>query len=191
MQLKCRVCHQENETIQHLLACCPRLSISMYLPVRHNAVAMVIYKMLTKIQDNTVQEVYKNAEYEIWWDVKISTKPAVKHNKPDMFLWRFEEKKAFIIDIVVGLDINTDKNYSLKLDNYLPLSVEMKRLYNSYTFEIIPIVVGATGLIPKSFSRNLSKIGIQHFEISKTVEQCQKAAIFGSVKIIKSAMSYS
>ena len=191
VQLKCRVCHVENESIQHLLACCPRLSITMYLPVRHNAVAKVIYRMLTKLTDKATKEVYKNDEFEIWRDTKVSTKPTVKHNKPDMLLWRYQEKKVFIINIVVGLDTNCDKDYASKLDNYLPLSVEMKRLYTTYSFEIVPIVVGATGVIPKSLKKSLLKIGVPTHEISKTLELCQKAAIFGSVKIIKSVMKYT
>ena len=90
VQLKCRVCHLENESIQHLLACCQRLSITMYLLVRDNDVAKVICRVLTNLTDKSREEVYKNDEFEIWWDIKISTKPAVKHNKSDMLLWRYQ-----------------------------------------------------------------------------------------------------
>ena len=132
----------------------------MYLPVRHNVVAKVIYRMLTKLTGKATKEVYKNDEFEIWWDTKVSTKPTVKHNQPNMLLWRYQEKKVFIIDIVVGLDTNSDKNYASKLVNYLPLSVELKRLYTTYSFEIVPIVIGATGVIPKSLKKSLLKIGV-------------------------------
>ena len=159
--------------------------------MQHNAVAKVIYRMLTKLTDKATKEVYKNDEFEIWWDTKVSTKPTVKHNKPDMLLWRYQEKKVFLIDIVVGLDTNCDKNYASKLDNYLPLSVELKRLYTTYSFEIVLIVVGVTGVIPKSLKKSLLKIGVPTHDITKTLELCQKAAIFGSVKIIKSAMKYT
>ena len=43
---KCRLCKTENETIHHIIACCPKLSASMYLPVRHNKVAKVIYEAI-------------------------------------------------------------------------------------------------------------------------------------------------
>lgn len=46
--LSCQVCHQSCKTMQHLLASCSGLSASMYLPVRHNAVAMQIYFELVK-----------------------------------------------------------------------------------------------------------------------------------------------
>ena len=43
---KCRPCKTENKTIHHIIACCPKLSPSMYLPVRHNKVAKVIYVVI-------------------------------------------------------------------------------------------------------------------------------------------------
>ena len=40
---KCRFCHQRTEDIFHLLGSCGCLSAGMYLPMRHNMVAMVVY----------------------------------------------------------------------------------------------------------------------------------------------------
>ena len=34
---------RQNETIHHIIACCGKLSASMYLPVKYNEVAKVIY----------------------------------------------------------------------------------------------------------------------------------------------------
>ena len=125
---RCRVCHQETETIQHVLACCDRLRISLYLPVRHNAVvAAVIYHHLTLSKSREILSVYKDDSIELWWDTKITTKPALPHNKPDLVLWRLNEKRVFIIDVVVGLDVNVEKNYKTKQDNYLPLCTELRK----------------------------------------------------------------
>ena len=187
---RCRVCHQETETIQHVLACCDRLRISLYLPIRHNAVASVLYHQLTKAEGKTIQTVFKNENIELWWDVKISTKPSLAHNKPDLLLWRLDEKRAFVIDVVVGLDVNVEKNYKAKLDNYLPLCVEMKKLYPEFSFEVVPIAIGATGLVMKKLSADLEKIGIEKAKVNKCIVLSQKAALFGSVKIVKSAMNY-
>ena len=185
---KCRVCHQETETIQHILACCDRLRIPLYLPVRHNAVASVLYYQLTKTDSKSIQSVYKDENIELWWDLKIATKPTLPHNKPDLVLWRLKEKKAFIIDVVVGLDVNVEKNYKTKQDNYLPLCVEMKKLYPDYSFEVIPIAIGATGIVMKKLSSDLEKFGIDR--VNKCIVLSQKAALFGSVKVVKSAMNY-
>ena len=188
-KLKCRICHKEKESIQHILACCEGLRIPLYLPVRHNAVAKVLYKFITESNCHEIQEVYKCESFELWWDTKVTTKPAVKHNKPDMIFWKLKEKKVYLIDVVIGLDVNVAKNYQLKIDNYLPLSIEMQRLYPEYSFEVIPIVIGATGLITNTLRINFTKIGIDTTKINKVIELCQKAAMFGSMKIVKSVMS--
>ena len=39
----CRLCQKEKESIPHVIASCPKLSVSMYLPLRHGKVAKVIY----------------------------------------------------------------------------------------------------------------------------------------------------
>ena len=135
-------------------------------------------------------EVYTNENIEIWWDVKIKTKPALEHNKPDMVLWRIHEKRAFLIDVVVGLDVNINKNYKRKLDYYMPLCIEMKKLYPDYSFEVIPISIGATGLIMQNLTNDLVKIGIDKRNVKRAIMLSQKAALLGSVKIVKSIMSY-
>ena len=177
------------QSIQHVLACCPRLRIPMYLPVRHNAVAKKLYYIITGLKTSEIQEVYNNDKIEVWWDVKVTTKPPVEHNKPDLIVWKKVEKVAYIVDVVVGLDVNVEKNETLKLDRYLPLSTELKRLYPTYTFETIPISIGATGAITTSLKKDISKIARENVKVENAIEQCQKAALFGSMKIVKSVMN--
>ena len=138
----------ENVTIHHIIACCPKLSASLYLPVRHNKVAKVIYDAIIDPDRTPIEEIYTGNDKEIWWDKKVTTIPPLKHNKPDIVYWNKTENKYYIIDIAIGLDINVWKNINLKYDIYMQLSSELKRLYPSFTFEIIPIVLGVTGLVP-------------------------------------------
>ena len=187
---KCRVCHNQNESIQHIIACCPKLSASMYLPVRHNEVARVVYENLiskeTKVRMKSIQEVYSDDEIELWWDTKLKTGYNVQHNKPDIVLWQKKKKKCFIIDIKVGLDTNIDKNINLTHDLYFLLSAELKRLYQDYTFEIVPIVLGATGAITKHLKTNLTKIGIEN--TNYVIRKCQMKSVLGTMKVVKSVM---
>ena len=48
--------------------------------------------------------------------MKIKTLSAVQH-KPDIVMWRKEDKQCFIIDISVGLDENVTKTFVQKRDN--------------------------------------------------------------------------
>ena len=186
----CRLCHTQRESIQHIIACCPKLSASMYLPIRHNEVAKVIYENLisreTKASTKSIQEVYANEDKEIWWDTKIKTFPTLEHNKPVIVLWLKKEKKYYIINIKVVLDVNINKNIDQKHDTYFLLSVELKRLYKDYTFEVIPIILGATGAITKHLKSNLEKIGIDNS--AYVTRKCQMKSLLGTMKVVKSVM---
>ena len=186
----CRLCKSNRETIQHVVATCPKLSASMYLPMRHNKVCNVIYQNIiqknTKSERMPIQSYYSNTDIDVWWDVKIPTLTKCKHNKPDMILWRKTHNTCYIIDICVCLDVNIPKNIQTKQDNYLPLAAELKRLYEDYTFEVIPIVIGATGLVTLDISDSLKKIGIEN--VDEVTANCQKCALLGTMKIVKSFM---
>ena len=186
---KCRLCHSQDESIHHIVASCPMLSASMYLPLRHDQVAKDVYRKLISDDDNAkvpILDVYSNKDTEIWWDQKINTACSLKHNKPDIVLWRKNDKKCFIIDIVVGLDVNVEKNCQTKHDHYFQLGAELKRVYGEYTFEVVPISLGATGLITNTLSTNLEKIGITN--PTKLIKCLQQKALIGTMKIVKSFM---
>ena len=184
----CRLCKKEKESIQHVIASCPKLSVSMYLPLRHDKVAKVIYDAIIdrKNQKKGIVEIYSEGNKEIWWDKKIATIPPLKHNKPDILYWNKHDNICFIIDIAVGLDVNITKNIKLKHDNYMQLSSELKRLYPNFSFEIVPIVLGATGLVTSDLRKNIEKLGIVN--INDTLAKCQRMALLGTMKIVKSVM---
>lgn len=186
----CRLCKKSKETIQHIIASCPRLSISMYLPWRHNRVANIVYQEIHPKADEktrqTIRDVYSNDSVEIWWDMKIKTLQKLEHDRPDIVLWRKDELKCFIMDICVCLDVNIDRNIKSKLDHYLPLAAELKRLYHHYDFEILPIVIGATGLVTKRTLNVFETLGMR--DVRGTVLKCQRVALTGTMKIVKSFM---
>ena len=78
------------------------------------------------------------------------------------------------------------KNFNQKLDDYLPLIAELKRLYDKFTFEIIPATIGATGLVTNDLKLTLKRIGIEN--INDVTLKCQKSALLGTFKIVKSFM---
>ena len=162
----------------------------MYLPWRHNKVANIVYQTIhpkaDERQRQTITDVYTNNDVEIWWDMKVKTLHRLEHDRPDIVLWKKKESKCYILDICVCLDVNIDKNIKLKLDNYLPLAAELKRIYEQYTFEILPIVIGATGLVKKRTFDVLKALGVRNVE--DTILKCQKGALLGTMKIVKSVM---
>ena len=145
----CRLCHAQPESIQHIISACPKLSNAMYLPLRHNKVANVIYQNIEgeRNEHRSTKENYYDDKIEMWWDTKIKTLTKLEHNRPDIVLWKRNGRKCFVIDISVGLDVNVSRNHQAKIDNYLPLLAELKRLYPEYVFDVVPIVICATGFI--------------------------------------------
>ena len=64
----CRLCKQQNETIQHVVVSCPSISASMYSSFHHDKVAYVINKqMLTCKRDEKVylQEFHQEDSIEV------------------------------------------------------------------------------------------------------------------------------
>ena len=138
----------------------------MYLPMRHNEVAKTIYSEIAKKVNNTItyitprNAVWKCDETEIWWDTPVNTTPRTQYNKPDLIVWDNKVKSCKIIDICVPLDENIKTNEKDKKDKYAALAVALKRLYPEYTFSIIPIVLGAAGLVTNSLLQNLKTLDL-------------------------------
>ena len=66
------------------------------------------------------------------------------------------------------------------------MSSELKRLYPNFSFEIVPIVLGATGLVTSDLRKNIEKLGIVN--INDTLAKCQRMALLEKMKIVKSVM---
>ena len=62
--------------------------------------------------------------------------------------------------ISVGVDVNVSRNHQAKIDNYLPLLAKLKRLYPEYVFDVVPIVIGATGFIDNTLKVDLEKLDV-------------------------------
>ena len=80
------------------------------------------------------------------------------------------------------MDVNVTKNFNQKRDDYLPLASELKLLYDKFNFEIIPITIGATGLVTSYLKLMLKRIGIEN----NVTLKCQKSTFLGKFVIVKS-----
>ena len=191
----CRFCHKKTEDIFHILASCERLSASMYLPMRHDEVGKEVYNAVIKHHFPASkymfpQPTWVNRHIEIWWDIYVETVPKTKHNKPDMVIWNKETKRCSIVDFCIPLDENVHAQEKNKLDIYQQLSINLSRLYPSYTYEIIPIVLGATGLITDSLTKYLMVLFNEDTKRVKHVTpKLQRKALIGSMRVLKSALS--
>ena len=84
-----------------------------------------------------------------------------------------------LIDVAISGDRNVIKKRAEKILKYKELTIEMKRVWKAKT-RVIPVIIGATGTISKSFRNYISYIPGNH-----EVKELQKTAILGTAHILR------
>ena len=170
---KCRLCHQHNEDIFHILSSCPSMSDNMYLHQRHDRVAKIVYEEI----------IYKDIDAEnkrkhvtkppppprvtklngkrIWWNAFINLPIKVKYNRPDITIWDYESKVCTLVEICAPLGTNVTNRTTWKDGLYISLVCEMSRMYPGHHFEIVPIFIIALGVVPQSLNKSLKELDIE------------------------------
>jgi len=69
-----------------------------------------------------------------------------------------------------------------KILKYKDLTIEIERMWNGKT-KVIPVIIGATGTISKSFRKYVSNIPGKY-----EVKELQKTAILGTAHIIRKVL---
>lgn len=187
---KCRKCNLHSETIEHIISGCPILAGKEYTD-RHNNVAKVIHSELTKVikisekpepyYQYTPRPVLENCQYKIYWDNQIITDKTIIANRPDITLIDKTTSTTYLIDIAVPNDHNIEKKYKEKIEKYLPLAEEIKRIWNQDKVIIIPIIIGATGTTPITLGKHLQDLQIPLY----IIHTIQKATIISTCSIVR------
>ena len=190
MDICCRVCHQHEETTFYLVCSCPMLAPSFYLNSCHNQVVRVAYQEIIKSSKPIYNSplVATKDRLEIWWDVDVQTVAKVKNNKPDIMLWKHEEKTCQLVEFTVPLDTNLANAYHQMEVKYVPLISELQRMYLGYKFKTNVITIGALEAVPKILAANLEKLLTNKDRIPIVVQRIQRAALIGTSKVCKTTL---
>jgi hypothetical protein len=86
---------------------------------------------------------------------------------------------TLLIDFIISGDRNVIKKEAEKIPKYKDLTVEIQRMWNVKT-NVIPVIIGATGTISKSFRKYLSNVPGKH-----EVKELQKTAILGTAHTLR------
>ena len=73
---------------------------------------------------------------------------------------------------------------------YGPLLRNLQILYPEYSYQFIPIIIGALGSIPCNLKYNLKCLRFSEKEVNKQINMLQIKSITGSVKIVKSFLKF-
>ena len=102
-------------------------------------------------------------------DFTIQTDKEITAIRPDIVFMNKKDKTALLIDIAVPRGHNIVDKRIEKVEKYQNLAIELKALWQLKEIAIVPIVVGCTGVVDKTFAKYIEKIPgkINIFEIQK------------------------
>ena len=88
-----------------------------------------------------------------------------------------------LIDVAISGDRNVIKKEAEKILKYKDLTIEIQRMWKVKT-RVIPVIIGATGTISKSFKKYINNIPGYH-----EVKELQKTAILGTAYILQKVLT--
>ena len=95
-------------------------------------------------------ETSRGGKVNILWDQQVKTDRTIPNNKPHIKICDNEKGTCMLIDSGISGDRNLIKNEAEKILKYKDLTIDIQRMWNVKT-KVIPVIIGATGTIPKSF----------------------------------------
>ena len=99
--------------------------------------------------------------------------------------WKLRKENGHVRDVDDDDDVNNNnnhKNKKKKILKYKDLTLEIQRMWNVKT-KVIPVIIGATGTISKSFRKYVSNVPGNH-----EVKELQKTAILGTAHILRKVL---
>ncbi|KAI5720807.1 hypothetical protein M8J77_011910 [Diaphorina citri] len=191
---RCRRCKEKAETIQHITSGCSAMSQTEYLH-RHNQVAAIIHQNISSnlklIDEKTPYYKYEpppvieTAKYTVYYDRTIMTDKTIPNNRPDIVVHDKERRMALLVDIAIPNTHNMESTVVEKNRKYQELRDEVRRMWRLEKVEIVPIILSATGIIPKNLHQSLQDLGIQ----KNVFMLLQKAVILNTTRIVRKFLS--
>ena len=190
---ECRVCGETVESVGHLASGCSGLAQKEYRR-RHDKMGLRVYwelcrkyglKCAGKWFEEVPDEVRsrEDGKVEIWWDKSVETTNKLEHNRPDVVVVDRVRKKWVIVDFAVPWDKNVWSKENEKIGKYAPLALEVRRLYGVAT-QVIPVVVGALGVVSRRLGGYLKELGIPD-----VLGGLQTSAIVGTANILRKTLN--
>lgn len=131
------------------------------------------------------EAVTENDRYKIYWDREIVTDLYIPSNRPDIVFVDKESRQTFLIDIAVPHPTNLQQKRQEKINKYLPLANEIKEMWNQEKVAIVPIILGATGEIPKLTLESLDLLDIRRNRFS----ELQKIVLIETAGMVRKVLN--
>jgi hypothetical protein len=105
----------------------------------------------------------------------------ISFNRPDITFINKKTKNFFLVDIAVPNTHNLAKTIADKQNKYQELANEICVMWKQNTAQVIPLVISATGVIPKSLPQSLKRLNLH----PNTYIQIQLNVILGTCSIVR------
>ena len=187
----CRMCNQKGETINHILSECKMLAQKEYKRRHDNIARLVHWKLCCKYDmsrgekwyEHQPEGVVENEKCKILWDMTIQCDHVIEARRPDIVVVEKENNKAIIVDIASPWDHRVYEKEGEKIEKYQDLKREIGRLWGIRHLEVVPVVVGALGVVSKRLDAWLEKLGV-----TIRMGLLQKTALLGTARILRKVL---
>lgn len=191
----CRLCGERVESVTHIVSACKTLAQKEYKR-RHDKVCLNLHWLLCqkygyetgdKWYEHTPEKVLDDPDKpKLLWDFDFQTDRVIEHRRPDLVLFKREEKECFIIDVAIPGDHNIIAKQTEKILKYSELKVEIARMWAipEGKVKVIPVVIGALGSVPRTATKYLNQLGIKY-----DLGTMQKSALLGTAHILRKVLS--
>ena len=95
-----------------------------------------------------------------------------------------------IVEFSCPADIKITQKVNDKINVYGLLILNLQLMYPKYKLNMIPIIVGALGYIPKCLTSYLQDLGFDENEATVHIMKIQNIVACGRVKICKTFLSF-
>ena len=129
------------------------------------------------------EDVMENDRVKILWDFNIQTDHVIQHRRPDIVIVYKNERRCHIVDVAVPGDKRVELKEQEKIEKYGDLRREIKKIWKLKYVGVIPIIVGALGIV----SNNL-KDWLEKMNLKVDLEILQKAALLGTDKLLRNVL---
>ncbi|XP_060530462.1 uncharacterized protein LOC132704469 [Cylas formicarius] len=171
----CRICGEGHESVEHLISGCrilaPKDNVAKIV---HQEIAFNLNLLKEKCPHYrySPESVLENEGFRIYWDRTIQTDRTVQHDRPDILIYDKANKVVTLVDVAIPAPNNLQKKEREKREKYIQLADDIKQTWRVDRVNIVPIVIGAMGEIPKSLKTNLTTLTVKpgaYFEMQKSV----------------------
>ena len=117
----------------------------------------------------------------VLWNQAVHTDRQVTANRPDIIKTK-KEKTCTLKDVAILADRNVVQKEAEKKLKFKSLCIEIERMWN-LKCTIVPVIIGATGIVTRSLKKNLETIPGKH-----SIDSLQKTAILETTNIIRKVL---